>query len=98
MKFMELLRMSMRTVISSPLRTFLTMLGVIIGVSSVVTLVAIGTGTSDKIAAQYENMGTNLVVVNVSGNGRATELNYDELMNFENFPEFKTIAPTMTRN
>jgi putative ABC transport system permease protein len=98
MKIMELLRMSMRTVIASPLRTLLTMLGVIIGVSSVVTLVAIGTGTSDKIAAQYENMGTNLIVVTVNGMGRATQLNYDELMKFENFPEFKTIAPTMTRS
>ncbi|MDD9267769.1 ABC transporter permease [Paenibacillus sp. GCM10023248] len=98
MKASELLRMSMQTIISSPLRTFLTMLGVIIGVSSVVTLVAIGQGTSEQIAKQYENMGTNLLVVTATGNGRATQLDYTELMNFENFPEFKFIAPTMTKN
>ncbi|KQX67936.1 ABC transporter permease [Paenibacillus sp. Root444D2] len=98
MKLSELIRMSLRTIISSPLRTFLTMLGVIIGVSSVVTLVSIGQGTSEQIAKQYENMGTNLLVVTATGNGRATQLNYDELMNFENFPEFQSIAPTITKN
>lgn len=97
MKIMELFAMAMRTVVSNPLRTFLTMLGVIIGVSSVVTLVAIGQGTSDEIAKQYENLGTNLLVVNVGGAGRATQLDYSELMNFEGFPEFETIAPTMTK-
>jgi len=98
MKLSELIRMSMRTVVSSPLRTFLTMLGVIIGVSSVVTLVSIGQGTSEAIAKQYENMGTNLLVVTANGNGRATQLDYNDLMNFESFPEFKSIAPTMTKS
>lgn len=98
MKVNELLRMSLQTIVSSPLRTFLTMLGVIIGVSSVVTLVSIGQGTSEQIAKQYENMGTNLLVVTATGNGRATQLDYNELMNFENFEEFKSIAPTMTKN
>lgn len=97
MKLIELLGMAMRTVLSNPLRTFLTMLGVIIGVSSVVTLVAIGQGTSEEIAKQYENLGTNLLVVNVNGFGRATQLNYNDLMRFEGFPEFETIAPTMTK-
>ncbi|MBP1995498.1 ABC transporter permease [Paenibacillus eucommiae] len=97
MRVMELLGMAMRTVIANPLRTILTMLGVIIGVSSVVTLVAIGTGTSDQISKQYEEMGTNLLVVSVNGAGRATQLDYDELMKFEGFPEFTTIAPTMTK-
>ena len=67
------------------------MLGVIIGVSSVVTLVSIGQGTSEQIAKQYENMGTNLLVVTATGNGRATQLNYDELMNFENLAEFNRL-------
>jgi putative ABC transport system permease protein len=97
MKLMELFGMAMRTVLANPMRTILTMLGVIIGVSSVVTLVSIGQGTSDQIAKQYENLGTNLLVVNVNGAGRATQLDYNELMNFENFPEFQTIAPTMTK-
>lgn len=94
----ELVRMALATVRSNPLRTVLTMLGVIIGVASVITLVSIGRGSSEAIAKQYESLGTNLLVVNLMGNGRATQLNYDELMEMERLPGFKGIAPTMTKN
>jgi putative ABC transport system permease protein len=97
MKLTELIVMALRTIVGNPMRTILTMLGVIIGVSSVITLVSLGRGTSDQIEKQYESLGTNLLVVNVLGNGRATQLNYSELMQLEQLPEFATIAPTMTR-
>ncbi|MEI7024379.1 ABC transporter permease [Paenibacillus sp. y28] len=99
MRFSELIGMAMRTVTSSPMRTFLTMLGVIIGVSSVVTLVAIGQGTSDKVASQIQGLGTNLITVSLTGfnNGRATQLDYNELMQLETLPEFKYIAPMFSR-
>jgi putative ABC transport system permease protein len=97
MKIIELILMALRTVIANPLRTMLTMLGVIIGVGSVVALVALGNGTADQIAKQYENLGTNLLVVSANGRGRGTSLNYDELMQFESFPEFSTVAPTVSR-
>ncbi|CAG7653668.1 ABC transporter permease [Paenibacillus allorhizosphaerae] len=97
MRLLELIAMALKTVTANPMRTMLTMLGVIIGVSSVVTLVSIGRGTSEEIAKQYENLGTNLLVVNVTGTGRATQLDYDELMKFETLPEFDTIAPTMVK-
>jgi putative ABC transport system permease protein len=89
--------MALRTVVSNPMRTVLTMLGVIIGVSSVITLVSIGRGTSDQIAKQYEALGANLLVVNVLGNGRATQLDYNELMQIEQLPEFAAIAPTVRK-
>jgi putative ABC transport system permease protein len=95
---MELLYMALRTVTANPLRTMLTMLGVIIGVSSVVTLVAIGQGANAQIEKQYESLGTNLIVVNTLGNGRATQLDYNELMTLEQLPEIETIAPTMVKS
>jgi len=98
MRMMELVYMAMRTVLANPLRTVLTMLGIIIGVGSVVTLVALGNGTSAQIAQQYENLGTNLLVATVNGNGRATSLDYNELMRFEQFPEFEAVAPTVQLN
>lgn len=98
MKGFELITMALRTITAKPLRTLLTMLGVIIGVGSVVTLVAIGQGTSAQIEKQYEGLGTNLIVVNLNGNGRATQLNYDNLMQLEILPEFDTIAPTVSKS
>ncbi|WP_282936985.1 ABC transporter permease [Paenibacillus sp. RC67] len=97
MKLLELISMALRTVVNNPMRTLLTMLGVIIGVSSVVTLVAIGQGTSAAIEKQYESLGTNLIVVNVMGTGRATQLDYNDLMQLEQLPEIQTIAPTIVK-
>lgn len=93
----ELFQMAMATVRSNPLRTVLTMLGVIIGVSSVITLVSIGQGTSKSIEKQYEGLGTNLLTVNLLGNGRATQLKYEEIMELEGTAGISGIAPTMTR-
>jgi len=45
---------------ASRLRSALTMVGVIVGVAAVVILVAIGTGTKDKIEGQVEGLGSNL--------------------------------------
>lgn len=97
MNLFELVGMAMRTIMSKPMRTLLTMLGVIIGVASVVTLVSIGQGTTAQIEKQYEKLGTNLLIVNLLGNGRATQLDYDQLMELEILPEIESMAPTITK-
>jgi putative ABC transport system permease protein len=97
MKIWELVRMALRTVISNPMRSILTMLGVIIGVGSVVALVAIGQGSTAKVSDEISGLGTNLLVVNVQNTGRATQLNYDELMQLEQFQEFNWVAPTISK-
>ncbi|MGG1552909.1 ABC transporter permease [Paenibacillus ferrarius] len=98
MRMWELFQMAISTVRANPLRTILTMLGVIIGVASVITLVSIGQGTSKAIEKQYEGLGTNLLTVNLRGTGRATQLNYDDLMLLEGTAGIASIAPTMTSN
>ncbi|TBL81371.1 ABC transporter permease [Paenibacillus thalictri] len=96
MRMMELIQMAMKTVTASWMRTLLTMLGVIIGVASVVTLVSIGKGTQAQIEKQYENMGTNMIVANLLGVGRAQQLEYNDIMELEGFPEISSIAPTVS--
>lgn len=98
MNIFELVTMALRTIMSKPMRTLLTMLGVIIGVGSVITLVSIGQGTTAQIEKQYESLGTNLLVVNLLGNGRATQLEYDSIMELEILPEIESIAPTVTKS
>ena len=93
----ELVVMALRTIMGKPMRTLLTMLGVIIGVASVITLVSIGQGTTRQIEKQYESLGTNLLIVNLLGSGRATQLDYDGLMELELLPEIESIAPTVTK-
>jgi putative ABC transport system permease protein len=98
MRTIELVVMALRAILGNPMRTILTMLGVIIGVSSVVTLVAIGQGAQVQIEKQYENLGTNLIVANVLGRGRAQQLDYNDLMQLEMLPEIGAMAPTVNKN
>ncbi len=63
LEYGELLRVSMDSLMANRLRTFLTMLGVIIGVASVVSLMTLGNGASNAITSQFSSLGTNNLTV-----------------------------------
>src|ERR1700688_514113 len=57
------LMVAFRSLTANKLRSALTMLGMVIGVGAVITLMAIGQGAQDAVAAQFNSLGTNLVFV-----------------------------------
>jgi len=63
MKLKNQLRAALRSLSKNKMRTFLTMLGIIIGVASVIAMLAIGQGSKESIQAQISNLGTNLLTV-----------------------------------
>ena len=63
MKYIPLLRISIKALKTNKSRAFLTMLGIIIGVAAVILLVSIGNGLKTFISKQLEDLGSNLVVV-----------------------------------
>jgi putative ABC transport system permease protein len=63
MRIGEAWRVALGALRANRLRSGLTMLGVIIGVAAVVILVAIGTGTKQKVEQQVEGLGSNLLIV-----------------------------------
>ena len=63
MSFTEALRLAVRRLRTNRLRTTLTALGVIIGVGSLVVLLAIGQGTKNQLTARIAGLGTNLLSV-----------------------------------
>jgi putative ABC transport system permease protein len=65
-----ILKVALRALTLHKMRSFLTVLGVIIGVGAVIAMVAIGEGAKAEIQASFEKMGTNLLVVR-SGSSRA---------------------------
>jgi putative ABC transport system permease protein len=69
MSFFELLRLALSRLRTSRLRAALTMLGVIIGVASVVALVGVGQGTTSNITNRLSSLGTNLLTVSPTGPG-----------------------------
>jgi putative ABC transport system permease protein len=57
------LRIALRALSRNRLRSFLTTLGVIIGVAAVITMTAIGEGAKARISAAFASMGTNMLVI-----------------------------------
>lgn len=60
----NLLKIALRALNNNKLRGFLTMLGIIIGVGSVITMLAIGQGSKRSIQAQISEMGSNMIMIN----------------------------------
>lgn len=63
MNYSNLFRIAVRALVRNKLRAFLTMLGIIIGVASVIAMLAIGEGSKQKMRKQISSMGTNMVMV-----------------------------------
>ena len=63
MNYSNLFRIAIRALIRNKLRAFLTMLGIIIGVASVIAMLAIGEGSKVNITKEMSSMGTNMVMV-----------------------------------
>ena len=59
----NLLKIALRALANTKLRGFLTMLGIIIGVASVITMLAIGQGSKRSIQAQISEMGSNMIMI-----------------------------------
>ena len=70
MNLANLLRIALRALANNKLRGFLTMLGIIIGVASVITMLAIGQGSKKSIQAQISEMGSNMIMIHPGGDMR----------------------------
>lgn len=63
MNLVNLLKIALKALNNNKLRCFLTMLGIIIGVASVITMLAIGQGSKNSIKAQISEMGSNMIMI-----------------------------------
>lgn len=70
MDFLLTLKVSIKTLFRNKMRTFLTMLGIIIGVGSVIGMVAIATGAKQKMSDQIESSGTNMITIFATSGSR----------------------------
>jgi len=59
----SIVNIALRSLIANAMRSFLAILGIIIGVAAVVTMVAIGTGASEKISEQISSIGSNMILI-----------------------------------
>lgn len=66
----NLIKIAVRALANNKLRGFLTMLGIIIGVASVITMLAIGQGSKKSIQAEISEMGSNMIMIQPGGDMR----------------------------
>lgn len=63
MLFWIIVKLSVKSLLTNKLRTFLAVLGIVIGVLAVITMMGIGTGAKNQVMAQINSMGSNLLIV-----------------------------------
>jgi putative ABC transport system permease protein len=94
MSAIELIRLALSRLRRGRVRAALTMLGVIIGVASVVGLVSVGRGTTARITDQLSSLGTNLLTISPSGGGGSTStLTLDDATAIAAVPGVAAVAP-----
>ncbi len=88
-KINQSVKMAIKSILGNKGRSALTMLGIIIGVSSVILLTGIGGGTTKAITDQISAMGTRLVTVNMNRRGSTRSVDYEDLSKYvEDNPQF----------
>jgi len=63
MKFSDIFKLSLNNLLSRPLRSWLTVLGIVIGVAAIVALVSVGEGLQQRVNEQLSGLGSNLITI-----------------------------------
>lgn len=98
MQFSQGVRMAWKSIAANKLRTLLTMLGIVIGVASVIILVAIGNGTKQDVEEQMASLGTNLLSVTITGRGAVSSLTLEEAEELGELEGIKAVSPIVSGN
>jgi putative ABC transport system permease protein len=106
--FLELMRVSLRALYANKLRSTLTMLGIIIGVSAVIAMVGIANGATQSVTSNIQGLGSNLLIISPGqsntggvrgGAGSANSLKMEDIPKIQAAgPAVKMVAPTANSN
>ncbi|MCM3159930.1 ABC transporter permease [Metabacillus litoralis] len=95
MNLVESIKMAFKSIKNNKIRALLTMLGIIIGVASVITLVGVGQGSSQSVTEDIGSLGTNLLTLSVNDT-TSVQLKEDQLTQFEELRGISKVAPVVT--
>lgn len=101
-RFREAFRMAVLAMRAHKLRTFLTMLGIIIGIASVVSVVALGQGSQQRVLANISSLGTNTLEIFAgrdfgdTRSGRITTLVVADAIELAKQPYVAAVTPTVS--
>ncbi|MGG7620871.1 ABC transporter permease [Bacillus coreaensis] len=95
MNLVESIKMALKSIKSNKIRAILTMLGIIIGVASVITLVGVGQGSSQSVTDEIGSLGTNLITLSVNDT-ESVQLKDDQILDFQELNGISEVAPVVT--
>ena len=98
MKLTESFSLAIRSILSSKLRTLLTMLGIIIGIAAVMVIVGLGNGMQNYMTDAFQSMGTNTLTVTLYGRGTSRSVDEDDMYEIvaENSQYLSQVSPTVS--
>ena len=97
MNLAETFRLALGNILSSKLRTFLTMLGIIIGVTAVIVIVGLGNGMRGYIEASFADVGIDTLTVRILGRGSSRSVSEEQMYQLveDNSELLKQLSPTV---
>ena len=92
--------LAIKSLMGSKLRSFLTMLGIIIGIAAVIALISLFNGMTSEVVDQFESMGTTTINISITGRGGNRRVDPEELLEVAaNNPDaILGISPNLTMN
>lgn len=99
MNIIESFKQALSSLRANKLRSILTMLGIVMGVFSVITIVAIGNATQNYVDSEFAKIGANILIVNYKGTINSNDvMKSDDLKAIsKGVPEIKNVATDITR-
>ena len=87
--------LALKNILSSKVRAFLTMLGIIIGVSGVMVIIGMGNGMENYMTESFQSLGTDLLTVSIIGTGTSETVDPDDMYALvdENPDYLKDVSP-----
>ncbi|MCI8740524.1 MAG: FtsX-like permease family protein [Oscillibacter sp.] len=98
MSIHETFTLSLKNIWSSKTRTFLTMLGIIIGVTAVIVIVGLGNGMRNYMADSFSSLGTDTLTVQIMGRGSSRSVSVKDMYAIaeENPALLEAVSPTVS--
>lgn len=90
------IKMSLQNIKSNKMRTFLTTLGIIIGVAAVISMITIVNGVIDTVMGQFSSLGAGTLSVSISGSALKSGLTETDLQNLSALDNVAGISPSVT--
>lgn len=101
MKIISLIKVALKNIISNKLRSCLTMLGLIIGIASVIVLVGIGNGASNNVNSQVQGLGTDILTIKIASSDTSLSMlqieEMAQLTNVEAVAPYKSVSGSVSR-